>query len=100
MSALLDLLAGLARLCQSQGQLLRLWAKTDLRRARSRLGRHVVRSRPISSKPVSGQPVNSDRSLDTRAFVGTNPTDQPITVAVGTIITDRPPHRSVRARLR
>jgi transposase len=27
----------------------------------------------ISSKPVSGQPVNSDRSLDTRAFIITNP---------------------------
>ena len=26
----------------------------------------------ISSKPVSGQPVNSDRLLDTSAFVGTN----------------------------
>src|SRR5580658_3286174 len=33
----------------------------------------------ISSKPVSGQPVNSDRLLDTSAFVGTNPTGELIT---------------------
>src|SRR5689334_2839865 len=31
---------------------------------------------PISSKPVSGQ--NSDRLLDTSAFIGTNATDGPI----------------------
>src|SRR5712672_3285574 len=29
-----------------------------------------------------------------------NPTGEPITVAVGTTIADRPPHRTVRARLR
>ena len=27
----------------------------------------------ISLKPVSGQPVNSDRSLDTSPFMGSNP---------------------------
>jgi hypothetical protein len=39
-------------------------------RSRSRLRGDVPL---ISSKPVSGQPVNSDRSLDTRAFIITNP---------------------------
>jgi hypothetical protein len=39
-------------------------------------------------------------SFTRRAFLGTNPTDQSIIVAVGTTIADRPPHRSVRARLR
>ena len=38
--------------------------------------------------------------LDPGTFVGTNPTGELITVAVGTTISDRPPHRSVLARLR
>jgi hypothetical protein len=42
----------------------------------------TVVTAPVSPKPVSGQPVNIDRSLDTSAFVGTNPTDDPITSAV------------------
>src|ERR1017187_882194 len=42
----------------------------------------------------------NSETMDARAFIGTNPTDEPITVAVGTTIADRPPHRSVRARLR
>src|SRR2546429_4915640 len=37
--------------------------------------------------------------VNTSVF-GTNQMDKPITVAVGTTIADRPPHRSVLARLR
>ncbi len=33
----------------------------------------------VSAKPVSGQSVNSDPPPDTRAFVGTNPTVEPVT---------------------
>jgi len=40
------------------------------------------------------------RPGNTSAFLDTNPTGELMTVAVGTTIADRPPHRSVRARLR
>src|SRR5258708_17145459 len=43
---------------------------------------------------------SASNSINTSAFLGTNPVDKSITVAVGTLITERPPHRSVRARLR
>lgn len=38
-----------------------------------------------SQKPVSGQPVNSDRSLDTSAFIGTNPRDEPVSAGLPVI---------------
>ena len=44
-----------------------------------------------------------EHSLGVRGVGSSNlpvPTKHPITVAVGTTITDRPPHRSVHARLR
>src|SRR5229473_4822682 len=49
------------------------------------------------SRPPGSWP---DRSIQALAFIGTNPTGELMTVAVGTTIADRPPRRSVRARLR